>query len=209
MVHKTEISDNAFNTVLRDLLERISRVFSAVRNIVGKKRFQVISNDFARQIILTDKGLQDFPAYIEDCGDSNHLPYLSDVALLEIKREKALRAKNEDVSGDHKPETFKLKNSVRLMASDWPVDEIYRHYEGFDQSGYMPSFKRQNVFLAIWRTDKKIHMQRLNALEYLTMLDLKSEQNANAHSLAKTQNPDFDSEAFLKKQLSLKTIQRI
>ncbi|MDH3209533.1 MAG: DNA-binding domain-containing protein [Burkholderiaceae bacterium] len=84
------------NNVVRSLIDAIAETFPVVQALVGVTFFRAMASVFVRQApprsrILVHYG-EEFPKFIEQFAPASRLPYLADVALLEMARVRAYHA---------------------------------------------------------------------------------------------------------------------
>lgn len=84
------------NTVVASLVDALGETFPVVQQLVGAEFFRAMAAVFVRQApprsrILAHYG-QDFPAFIERFGPAAAVPYLADMARLELARVRAYHA---------------------------------------------------------------------------------------------------------------------
>lgn len=84
------------NNVVSSLVEALADIFPVTRQLVGKTFFAAMARLFVmhtppRSPVLTLYG-DDFPAFVESFEPAQRLPYLADVARLEVLRVRAFHA---------------------------------------------------------------------------------------------------------------------
>jgi hypothetical protein len=127
------------NNVLYSLTRALAAQFPVVQKLVGDEFFGALASDYVRsepplEPALTYYGHQ-FAAFIARSPACRPLPYLADVARLELQYQRAMHAADDPVLhlgqlGAVAPEllggaTFTLHASVTLLASDYPIDRIW------------------------------------------------------------------------------------
>jgi hypothetical protein len=127
------------NNVIYSLTQALAAQFPVVHKLVGADFFGALARDYVRQEPPLDASLTYyghlFPAFIESVPACRPLPYLADVATLELQCQRALHAADDPVLAVEDlavvaPEQlgdvcFTLHSSACLFASDYPVDRIW------------------------------------------------------------------------------------
>lgn len=127
------------NNVTVSLMEALAQGFPAIHSLIGADNFAIVARGYAathppQSPLLMHYGTA-FPAFLAEQPALAHLPYLADVARLEL----ALRASYH--AADHTsfdaddlariaPDTLEttalsLAPGVRLLRSRWPVAQIH------------------------------------------------------------------------------------
>lgn len=136
------------NNVHVSLIEALESRFPVTRTIVGAEFFRAIARSFAsvfppRSPLLMFYG-EELPAFIEDLASLRNLPYLADVARIEIACTEAFHAADAPVADpsdlacltpqDWARARLVLHPSVRTLSSEWPAASIWhahQHGDGF------------------------------------------------------------------------------
>jgi hypothetical protein len=128
------------NTVTHSLIAALSQRFSVVRRIVGSEFFDAMAAVFVsvhppRTPLIHAYGA-DFPAFLATFPPAATLPYLPDVARIEVMRGQAYHAADAvPMSGDaistalgSAPDSavLTLHPSLHISISDFPVVSIWR-----------------------------------------------------------------------------------
>ena len=129
------------NNVVVSLKEAMTSAFPAVSSVVGEAFFNAMSGVFLRDHppgspVLSQYGTE-FPAFLEGFEPVAKLPYLPDLARLEIALRQSYHAADGQpvdpasvaalASCDPGATRLVLAPSVRLVRSDWPVADIHAH----------------------------------------------------------------------------------
>lgn len=133
------------NTVFAKLGDALSDLYPVVKLLVGDGFFAYAAHEFVRHHpprtpVMAEYG-EAFPAFLADFPPAAELPYLADVARLELARHQALNAADRPSlrSGAFKtvpPErladiVLSLHPSFRFVDSPYPVDAIWEaHRDG-------------------------------------------------------------------------------
>ncbi len=129
------------NNVRAAYLRVLSETFPVVQKLVGEKFFRYMAHEYfhahlpsSRLVIQYGEAL---PGFIEHFEPVSHLPYLAEVARLELAWLSAYHAAEADSLNEVNllaliesvPESakFSVHPSVRLLSSDYPVHTIWRH----------------------------------------------------------------------------------
>lgn len=88
------------NNVVSSLVDALAETFPVVQQLVGTEFFRAMAVMFVRQApprtrVLAHYG-QDFPSFVADFEPARSLPYLADVARLEVARVAAYHAADTD-----------------------------------------------------------------------------------------------------------------
>lgn len=125
------------NNVVVGLTEALATGFPAIRGLVGAGFFTAMAGTFVRahpptSPVLTLYGA-DFPAFLEGFPPVAHLPYLADVARLELALRAAYHAADARAIDPARLETPDLEQAVvtlapalALLRSAYPVHAIWR-----------------------------------------------------------------------------------
>lgn len=140
------------NNVVAGLNNALGDSFPVVRKLVGDAFFTAMASVFVRAHLPKTPLMMfygdDFPAFLATFPPVTHLPYLPDVARLELARRQAFHAADAIPAGtgalagipepDLPKTRFRLHPSLRLISSDWPVFSIWRFNSTQDQSPLPP-----------------------------------------------------------------------
>lgn len=128
------------NNVAVSLTEAIETGFPAIASLLGADNMQRVAGAFIRQEqprtpILSQYGAG-FPAFLAAQDQLSHLPYLADVARLELALRAAYHAADADPLAPERlaalpPERLMaarltIAPAVRALASPWPILDIWR-----------------------------------------------------------------------------------
>lgn len=133
------------NTVFAKLGDALSELYPVVKLLVGDGFFAYVAHEFVRAHpprtpVMAEYGAA-FPPFLADFPPAAELPYLADVARLELARHQALNAADRPPL---RPDAFKavlpeslahvalsLHPSLRFVESPYPVDAIWdAHRDG-------------------------------------------------------------------------------
>jgi hypothetical protein len=158
--------------VFTSLTAVLESTYPVVARLVDRRFFRYAAHRYVREHppagpCLFEYGgtLPEFLARFEPC---RHLTYLPDVARLEWAMNTALHAPDappiEPPALLHRAEAA-LHPSVTLLASAWPVDEIWRaNQPGAEETtvGLDPG----DVRLQVWRARDEVVFRRLSAADF-------------------------------------------
>lgn len=125
------------NNVVVGLTEALATGFPAIRGLVGAAFFTAMAGTFVRahpptSPVLTRYGT-DFPTFLEDFAPVAHLPYLADVARLELALRAAYHAADTRPVDPARLETPELEQAkltlapaLGLVRAPYPVHAIWR-----------------------------------------------------------------------------------
>lgn len=133
------------NTIFAKLSDALSELYPVVKLLVGDGFFAYAAHEFVRvhpprTPVMAEYG-EAFPAFLAEFPPAADLPYLADVARLELARHEALNAADRSPLP---PDAFKavppesladivlsLHPSLRFVDSPYPVDAIWNaHRDG-------------------------------------------------------------------------------
>lgn len=128
------------NNVAVSLTEALTQSFPILTRIVGPEFFDALAGVFLRQnppsspLMMYYGG--EMPAFLEGFEPVNHLPYLSDVARMEVAIRTSYHASDatpiapdtfENIAPDAlMAASIRFAPAVHLLRSDWPIYDIYR-----------------------------------------------------------------------------------
>jgi hypothetical protein len=217
-VRSIEDGLSIYHLNMRDgLCDVLGDTYSSVRKLVGDDFFKSMARSFVaanppRSADMNRYG-EGFCAHIETIPAAAFLPYLSDMARFDWAWNAAFFAADQknlnsaafaDISpADYERLGFTLKESVHLIASDYPLDSLW-HFCEADGRAPAPNTNEGNVFLIVWRPEMDVQTLRLTEAEYLTLLSL----SMGAGLLESLEHgmrvdPLFDMTGFLTKIISL------
>lgn len=133
------------NTIFAKLGDALSELYPVVKLLVGDGFFAYAAHEFVRAHpprtpVMAEYG-EAFPSFLANFPPAVDLPYLADVARLELARHQALNAADRGPLG---PDAFKaippwrfgdmvlsLHPSLRFVGSPYPIDAIWdAHWDG-------------------------------------------------------------------------------
>jgi len=194
------------NTMLGALTNALRLTYPAVEALVGPAFFEQAARQFVRQAmpsaaLLTDYGTG-FPGFLDGYAPAGTLPYLGDVARLELAVEQAARGPDEHEAPP--PATIALAGvtlalvpSLILLAVEFPADAIWRAVlEGDDDALGRVELRPAPSRLAVWRDGDGAAVAALSPMSaaFLDRL-LRGADAATALAGATGSEPDADAVA--------------
>lgn len=209
------------NNIVGGLTDTLILTFPLLEKLVGKDFLEGMARSFVLENppesgCLNTYGTG-FDKFIADFKPAESLPYLPEVAALEIAMTETYYAGNdtpmmpEDLSAikpDNLPDlNVKLRNSVRLISSRFPLDEI-RNFcltEEEDNNKTL-DLDQGGVDLMIYRPDLEVLIVKLQKDE-MTMLKNLQQAQKLGKALESTLNdhPGFNFQDFLQRHIELET----
>ena len=137
------------NNVVTSLIEALAATFPVTRELVGEEFFQAMAGIFVRvapprSVLLAEYG-EGLPAFIEHFEPARGVPYLADVARLELLRVRAFHAADADpLSPDRiaralaKPELLpalrvRCHPSVGVLRSRYAIVALWAAHQGLGE----------------------------------------------------------------------------
>lgn len=162
------------NNVHVSLVEALADTYPVVARLVGEAFFRAmarahVGEQLPRTPVLIDYGDR-FPDFIAAFGPAASLPYLADVARLEWAWNRAYHAADRApltaaeiarVESERLPAAgFVLHPSLRIVASDWPVLDIWETNSN-DAEVQPVDLSAGGVDVAVLRPDLEVELHRL------------------------------------------------
>ncbi|OUD09276.1 hypothetical protein BVC71_11305 [Marivivens niveibacter] len=127
------------NNIVVGLIDALATGFPAVQRIVGIPFFRAMAGAFVRihlpkSPIMMEYGVE-FPQFLRRFQPVAHLPYLPDVALIELMQRRAYHAADaQPVTMDQVINLHSLKiqlaPAVHVVRSEYPIVDIWRKNTG-------------------------------------------------------------------------------
>lgn len=149
------------NNVMASLIESLKSNFPIAYALVGDNFFKALAVSYISQNppnipMLFEYG-SEFPDFIAEYEAAAGLPYLADIAQLEIQWRQAyhcLDVEPLDISSmqeiapeDHMQMTFKFHPSVSILKSGWPIFSIWQGHENGNMNG-VDLEQSENILIA-------------------------------------------------------------
>jgi len=197
------------NNVAVGLIRALETRFPAVADLVGEDFFRAMARDFAfrhppASPLLMTFG-DEFPAFIAGFGPVREMPYLADVARVEVAFSRAYHAADEARLGPEAfaslpPDTLEtarivLHPAVAVVRSQHPIGTIFAMARGWTDAGPIAEWSSEAV--CIDRPGLDVVVRRLPSgsapfLERLAMGDTLGDA-----ATAASRDPAFDLSAVL------------
>lgn len=159
--------------------EALKEAYEAVQQVLGPKKFRETSDAYAvrhpsKEYNLSMAG-RFYPEYLEKSGWLAEYPFLQDLARLEWAVSEAFHSFDfppQDLSPlaglaleEWENVTFQFQPSLRLVASAWPVVDIWRARRGTSQPA-PADFQGRAQYASICRQDLKVRVEDIHPLEF-------------------------------------------
>lgn len=196
------------NNIAASLTEALETGFPVLRKLLGKDFFKAMSGVYLRQHPPTSQLMmfygQDMPAFLAGFEPVRHLPYLADVARLELALRQSYHAADTTALA---PETLQELPTARLMAarmvfapaivlirSRWPVHGIWRM--NMEEAALKPGTQGENVLVTRPEFDPQLTTLAPGGGTFVAAL-MTGARFTEALDTAIAQVPDFDLTATL------------
>lgn len=196
------------NNVAVSLTEALETGFPVIRKLVGAEFFKAMSGVYLRQHPPTSQLMmfygQDLPAFLTGFQPVQHLPYLPDVARLELALRQSYHAADAEPLP---PETLQTLAADRLMGarlvfapamvlirSRWPVHGIWRM--NTEEAAPKPGTAGENVLVTRPEFDPVLSTLAPGGGTFLARL-IAGARFSEALDAATEQVPEFDLTATL------------
>lgn len=200
------------NNVVSSLIGALRDGFPAIYSLLGDAYFNALAGLFVRAHPPQDPRLMqygaDFPAFLTGFAPLAHLPYLADVARLELAMRSSYHAADHRAFGpaelaalppDHVGElTLALAPSAVILRSAHPIVGIRAKALG----GTLTTKSAQDVLIARRDFDPEPHVLPAGAYGFLHALQ-SGNTLAEAAALATDDTPEFDLSTTLSLALGL------
>ena len=155
------------------LIEALQERFPVTRRLVGDEFFRAMARSYAREHrpgspLLMQYG-NELPTFIAQFAPANAVPYLSDVARLEIAWSEAYHAEDRHPLAPHLlactpvdvllGTRLMLHPSVRLVWSQYPIADIWAAHQSADEVTGPARWIAQGVLIV--RPDADVHVHTL------------------------------------------------
>lgn len=195
------------NNVIVSLVDALADTYPVTQELVGEDFFRAMARLFAddappRSPVLAFYGA-DFPDFIANFAPAASLPYLADVARLEMARVHAFHAADamvlptEDIAAalaepDVLPELMLgLHPSLRLLRSDYAVVSLWAAHQGLADIASVDPTVPENAL--VLRPALEVEVMGVDAVaaEFMAQL-LQGARLGDAAASAIALNPEFD-----------------
>ncbi len=196
------------NNIIGGISDMMIATFPIIKDLVGEKFLAGMARSFIMkhppgQGCLNTYGAG-FAEFLEDFGPTVTLPYLPDVARLEIACNEAYYARDDHpiAPEDIASTPLKLRSSATLLRSDYPLLAIHDFCLNGHEENETLNLGTGGEMLMIYRPALEVQFVKLDAEEFkiLSMI-----QNGKALTEAIEKFPDFDFQSFLARHIRLET----
>ncbi|MEH6360239.1 MAG: DNA-binding domain-containing protein [Amylibacter sp.] len=182
------------NNVIFSLINAMQIAFPVVHKLLGDNIFNAISATYVRNCppkspIMMFYG-EDFPAFLSEVQQSQNLPYLGDVARLELARRHSYHAADISAIAPEKlahlsPEDLlniklTLSPTMQIVASVYPILSIW-------QMNMVQDFPQIDMFgevVMISRLEHDVEMHKLDPPTHVFLTQLKDVSLGRAYDAA-------------------------
>lgn len=208
------------NNVVVSLMDAMETAFPVIQKLIGAENFRSLSGLYVRQHPPDSPMLmfygEAFPAFLEGFEPLANVPYLADVARLELARRSAYHAHDAvavagDALGAIAPDavmgvSFDLSPAVRIVTSPYPIVSIW-HFNMTEGAGKPPALAETAM---ITRPALDLQMQSIGADQAVFLQALqRGETLGAAFEAATLTNDGFDLSAALVLMLQSELIIKI
>ena len=200
------------NNTQLGLVDPLASTFPVVSQLVGEDFFLRMAGDFVRAHPPQRPELlaygQEFPGFIGEYEAAASVPYLADVARLELAWNFAYNAP------DHEPlaaqaltafapeelETLRLvpHPTLRFVASNWPVMAIWQAHQSEDGPDQAIGLEAGGDMLLVYRPRQETLIRKVGAGAFAFVMALSARQTLSAaFTSALAGEPDFNVSAEL------------
>ncbi len=207
------------NNVTASLVEALAAAFPVVKKLVGEEFFEAMATVFARQHppsspLLMYYGHQ-MPAFLHDFEPVKHLPFLADVATLEIELRTSYHAE-DGKEFDPRPlislpadelmmSKIEFNAPVKILSSQYP---IYSIWMANMHNGPKPRMDAESLIITRPEFDPRI--RELNAGEYEFLQALGEEMTiGRAADMSFVREGEFDVQGLFQFLIAEKAIKKI
>jgi hypothetical protein len=169
------------NNVAVSLTEALETGFPALRSLIGEERFRQLAGMYLRSEQPETPMLMQYgaglPAFLEGFAPLAQIPYLADVARLELALRRSYHAADHvaldgsalsALGDDLMQARLTFAPSAQLIASPWPVIDIRRY--ALDQSAAKPAAEAQTALILRPEFDPEIHALTEDAARFVSGL---------------------------------------
>lgn len=186
-----DLSPRAHFKIYRDsitatMFRALREIYPVCHRLVGERFFDGMGTKYFRQYPSTSADLAEyggeFARFISDFEPASALPYLPDVAKLELAWHKAFHARDETslnvaalsqiFESDTARIVFQLSPSAHLVESEFPVHRIWQvnqpDYKGDEQV----DLDEGGIKLIVWRKQGTMRVDPLEDDEWLLLMEI-------------------------------------
>jgi hypothetical protein len=206
------------NTVAVNRRNVLRAVYPVVERLVGEEFFAYAADSFARSFPSQSGNLDDygaeFPDFLAGFAPAAYLPYLPDVARLELTIDRLTVAADpsplartvEAIGGD---EYFALSPACRLVGSSFPVLRIWQVNQPERDGNDIVDLGQGPAYLLVYRNGFVVEIAEIGPAEFTLLSRLAAGVSAGAAIAAALERAaDFDAAASLGRRLADGTLYR-
>lgn len=190
------------NNVIVSLIEAMETAFPVIHKLVGDVFFKALAGVYVRAHPPTSPLLmfygEELPVFLEKFKHTQKLPYLPDVARLELVRRGSYHAKDStpvdpNLLAGMEPDTlmaasFKLSPAMCILASPYPILSLWNMNMVADAPKPGPGAE----IVLLTRPELDVVMQVIDAPTQVFLSTLATKPLAQAYEAAMGIDPDFD-----------------
>jgi hypothetical protein len=169
------------------IIEALGANYSSVKNAIGEDRFDPLAHSYLVKHPSTFKSIDDVGHLLSDFLKKHPLakkfPFLPDLARIEWAAHQAFYADDhppldpqrfqKDPEAAWQNARFTLDPSVRLLAVQWPVDQLWRDDGQWTQSR-LARIKKARLHVLVFRQpDKWVRLPRITADQFALLSELR------------------------------------
>ena len=195
------------NNVVVSLSDALETAFPVIHKLLGDDFFRAMAGVYVRAHPPTSALMMyygaEMPDFLHSFEPVGHLPYLADVARLELAMREAYHSADStaiapEALGALAPEElmqarFTLAPALRIVASDWP---IYALWQFNMANGPKPQMQAEDVMIVRPAFDPEQILLPKGAAGFIDMLG-KGQSLGEAFESTTQTHPDFDLSATL------------
>ena len=211
------------NNIVGSLTNILCTRFEALQSLVGEDFFKTMAHRFIEQHPPEAGDLNNyghsFALFIEQFEPTAHLPYLADVAQLEMALNDTYYERDDlpltpeslaAITPDNLANIqLTLRHHIRLVKSNYPIDAIRRFALNAAECD-APNLDQGGVYLMIRRNQFDCDIQSLCASEWSLLTQFQSNKKlGDALEYVMELDGSFDFRAFLQRHIALETFQAL
>ena len=169
------------NNVTVSLRDALAEGFPSIVRLIGRDNFDHIARAYLRQTPPTSPLMMhygaDLPAFLKSVEQLAHLPYLADVAQIDVAMRQSYHAADSEAVDATALQAldeetllrtrFEFAPSMRLLRSQWPIGAIWQYTM---RGGEKPTGTAQDVLILRAEFDPEPHVLGAGAADVLSAL---------------------------------------
>jgi len=178
------------NNVFYSLTNALADLYPVIKRLVGDEFFNATASEFIRQHPPRSAAMVnfggDFPAFLQVFEHTAELPYLADVAGLELAWHQAYHAEDVpaivavDLSSLNPEELGSAKlllhPSVRLLQSSFPVLKIWNANQDENPGDELIDLDSGGIKLCIYRPRYDVNIREIDNMTYSLLMALQQNE---------------------------------